>query len=270
MSLKRRSCRSKKSVDYCGTNQSNSKDLSDDDFENDFGPPSKKSKLKSRDVKYENRKHGNEKCRPKERLSVNDKLYQRDVDKAIQLSLDSSRQSSQEEKDENSGEKNTCKEREVKDEDGDYQPEEEHESESEEDCDNDENENDSDFGGKENNKKKSPSARKGKTNIKLSPKTQAKQPSASKKVNCMNKPTCKAQTEEDQKIPFTRNPLEKSPPVVSRKNILPSVKTPISGTSNKTSYLGRVVIKNPGPPIRVGLSRNMKVKPLHPKISVAL
>ena len=48
------------------------------------------------------------------------------------------------------------------------------------------------------------------------------------------------------------------------------MKTPISGTSNKTSYLGRVVIKNPGPPIRVGLSRNMKVKPLHPKISVAL
>ena len=48
------------------------------------------------------------------RLSVNHKLYQRDVDKAIQLSLDSSGQSSQGEKDENSGEKNTCKEREVK------------------------------------------------------------------------------------------------------------------------------------------------------------
>lgn len=46
-----------------------------DDFENDFGPPSKKSKLKSRDVKYENRKHGNEKCRPKERYWICTCIY---------------------------------------------------------------------------------------------------------------------------------------------------------------------------------------------------
>ena len=48
-----------------------------------------------------------------------------------------------------------------------------------------------------------------------------------------------------------------------------SLGSPTVNKDLRSLGLGGVIIKNPGPPIRVGLSRNMKVKPLHSKVSVS-
>lgn len=277
MSSKRRSCRTKKGVDYsehCKTKHDNSKYGSDDDFENDFEPPSKKSKVNSQEIKNENQKLNNEKHTPNERISVSDKLYKRDVEKALQMSLDRCQSSSQEQTGESSADESAWKTKEDKviGGDGDYQPEQEGDSvnRDDDDYDSDEDGKSSNSDSSENNMKNPACGLKRASNIKkTSPKTKVKPPTVNKKDNTINKPTSKVKTKEIQKESLKMNPSQNCPPT-SRKSIPPSVKSPINAVANRSSSLGLggVVIKNPGPPIRVGLSRNRKVKkPLHPNIS---
>ncbi|CAB4000698.1 Hypothetical predicted protein, partial [Paramuricea clavata] len=236
------------------------------DFEVEFEPRSKKAKT-NEVIKKDAIKQGkSERKSPAQRLSVEEKVYKRDIEKALEISLSNPMSSNEEQDDDDVVKAKTKKS--PTEEDSDYEPEQETVYESEDDNDDEEKENDSDFSEEEVRRK----------TVSKEKKTKSKQSfSDSKESVTGNKKQTSVVKETEKQLPSeisasrtkttTTNPkpggLGKKPSTTT------SLGSPAVNKDLRSFGLGGVIIKNPGPPIRVGLSRNMKVKPLHSKVSVS-
>ncbi|XP_028411661.1 uncharacterized protein LOC114534416 [Dendronephthya gigantea] len=222
MPTKRKSYRAKKDVNYTDST-SNSNYESEDDFENEFEPRPKKIKS-NQVITKDARKSGKvERKTPLKRLSVEEKLYKRDIDKAIRISL--SNPTSIDEEKNVDGEDNASKSEAFRD----NEPRQ-------------------------------------KTTI---------QEGAGE--NYDEKQGSDYSEDEGRRTPASkRSKLEKAQTIGDNKkltekgqSVAPSVKIPAGNINLRSLGLGGVQIKKPGPPLRVGLSRYMKVKPLHSKVPVS-
>lgn len=259
MSSKRKSHRNKKNVNYT---DSNSNYESDEDFENEFEPPSKKVKNKVFAGKDARKQEKNERKSPKQRLSIDEKLYQRDIETALKISVSNSTSTNEQDV------ADKGKTKLPREEDSDYDPQEQSTAgyESEDDSCEDEKENDSDFS--EDDLKKTISKKKKTSKTKCTENNERKLVGSNKQT-----PVAKEKEKQNVVVPETTNMSSNQKATCRAKK--PSTKSrnagkPTSVVNRNLSSLGLggVLIKNPGPPIRVGLSRNIKVKPLHSKVSV--
>lgn len=263
MTSKRKSRRSKNTVNY---SDSNSNCKSDDDFEVEFELRSKKAKTKEVIKKDAIKQGKSERKSPAQRLSVEEKVYQRDTEKALEISLSNPMSTNEEQDDDDDDDVVESKtKKSPAEEDSDYEPEQETVYESEDDNDEEEKENDSDFSEEEVSRK----------TISKEKKTKSKQSfSDSKESVTGNKKQTSVIKETEKQLPSETSAsrtktITANQPLGKKPSTTTSLGSPTVNKDLRSLGLGGVIIKNPGPPIRVGLSRNMKVKPLHSKVSVS-
>lgn len=180
--------------------------------------------------------------------------------------------------------------------DSDFSPEDDEDSfreESDDDSDEDFNcdDSDSDFGSSKQKTAKKNSA-KSKTSKKSVLKGKSPKPSTGVTKAAGNKAGRTTSVKKSSSVPTpvaTSSPAARAPPaagLTSRKspnwkppgtagekktvttNNLARSRPPINSTTTVRSPLGGVNIKSPSAGLRLGLSRNMKLKPLHPNLKV--
>ncbi|XP_002731954.1 RAD51-associated protein 1-like [Saccoglossus kowalevskii] len=296
MSDSRRSGRrQRKQVDYSKFCDVESENNSDDDFTEPTPPIAKRPKIAKEKPKKE-LKLSNNKKKNEERVPLDDKLYQRDLELALKLSKKSSQESdsvvnsenvedvkcdeeSELKKDEVSKENNTSVE--IKDldknggADNEFDPasnpdsfvsseSSDEESESEDDCDfvprakrktTSKGRNKGVGRGKRKNVDKSPVKPRMSATVtpvhragKLTPKGRG------------SKPRCTVGFTPPAPVSGTSHASLVSSP--SRSIRKPAWCSPSQGSNP----LGGVTLKSPNAPLRLGLSKNVRVKPLHPHV----
>ncbi|XP_070572828.1 RAD51-associated protein 1-like isoform X2 [Ptychodera flava] len=297
MSDTRRSSRSRRQVNYCQFGDNDSEKNSDDDFAEPTPPSPKRFKVDKEKKKNSKLKSAKKKSG---RVLEDEKIYDSDLELALALSKQASQEllpsgdevteaqtdTAKTEKFDNIREtkieEKLYKEKKHSDEDSNFEPDFEDSEISDFDDDDD---SDSDFNECATSKKskgsssKKKSCKRGKGLVKTTSKDSKSPIKArfSATVTPVNKPGKLTPKRAGSKIrpnvnltaPTSRSASRENTEL-SNSNDYPAIRKPAwcaSGNSS-SNRLGGVTLKTPSAPIRLGLSRNIRVKPLHPHVQI--